>query len=150
MTDLDMVLFGAALSGVDVRLMGGEAYEAAVDDTDDTWTVDGMGCGVATAGRVTFLRGAAECRDTGNGVPGWMRLLHEVAHAATAKGAGVGTEGSANAWELCFCLLVWGPHSPQLRACRDWASQGVWSVDNIRASIEMYKCGLWPAWRTAA
>lgn len=147
MGELALVLAGAALSGVDVQLLEGEAYEVFVQLVGREWSPDGMGCGVATAGRVVFLRGEAECPDTGNGVPGWMRLLHEVAHAVTAKGAGVGYESSANAWELSFCLLVWGPHSPQTRACRDWASQGDWSCDDVRESIEMYQSGIWPAWR---
>lgn len=66
-------------------------------------------------------------------VPPFMRLLHEVAHAATGQdGRPVGSEPAANAFELAACIFLWGVQSPQVRACIRWGKQGSWSLDECR------------------
>lgn len=73
--------------------------------------------------------------------PVWLRLLHEVAHAATGRDGRVGDESYAAALELGFCAHVWGAFSPQVRECLRWQEQAgeyLWSIKQT-----------WAWWRTS-
>lgn len=138
--EVDKVLQLAFFSGVTVHLEEVDLDAAGVSQAPSgpDWKCGSRAREVWWSPELDEYDNPVDC----NGVPDWMRLLHEVAHAATAAEgqSTVGCEDYASAFELWACIQIWGLFSPQSRACISWSQQ----TDSPPSSSRF----VWSCWKT--